>query len=74
MKLRAGLLACLFLLGLATPPALAAADDYPKHQIKIIVPFPAGAGPDQVARMLAQYLQETLGQTVRDRESCRRAR
>jgi len=22
-------------------------DDYPKRQIKIIVPFPGGAGPDQ---------------------------
>lgn len=64
MKLRSGLLAGLVLLGLALPQAVAAADDYPKRQIKIIVPFPAGAGPDQVARMLGQYLQETLGQAV----------
>jgi len=64
MKLRSGLLAGLILLGLAAPPAAAAADTYPTHQIKIIVPFPAGAGPDQVARMLGQYLQETFGQTV----------
>jgi tripartite-type tricarboxylate transporter receptor subunit TctC len=61
MKLRMGLLTCLFLLTLAIPPAKAA-EDYPRHQVKIIVPFPAGAGPDQVARMLAQYLQEALGQ------------
>jgi tripartite-type tricarboxylate transporter receptor subunit TctC len=64
MKLRSGLLAGLVLLGLAIPQAVVAADDYPKRQLKIIVPFPAGAGPDQVARMLGQYLQEALGQAV----------
>jgi len=64
MNLRSGLLAGLVLLGLAAPQAAAAADDYPKRQIKIIVPFPAGAGPDQVARMLGQHLQDALGQTV----------
>jgi tripartite-type tricarboxylate transporter receptor subunit TctC len=64
MKLRSGLLAGLVLLGLALPQAVAAADDYPRRQVKIIVPFPAGAGPDQVARMLGQYLQEALGQAV----------
>jgi tripartite-type tricarboxylate transporter receptor subunit TctC len=64
MKLRSGLFAGLILLGLSIPHSVAAADDYPKRQIKIIVPFPAGAGPDQVARMLGQYLQQTLGQAV----------
>ena len=63
MKLRSGVLAGLLLLGLACPYAYAA-DDYPSRQIKIIVPFPAGAGPDQVARLLGQRLQEDLGQTV----------
>jgi tripartite-type tricarboxylate transporter receptor subunit TctC len=63
MKLRSILFAGL-LLALAAPQAVAAADDYPNRQIKIIVPFPAGAGPDQVARMLGQYLQDALGQTV----------
>src|SRR5712675_114328 len=64
MKLRSILLAGFVLSGLASPQALAAADDYPKRQIKIIVPFPAGAGPDQVARMLGQYLGDAWGQTV----------
>src|SRR3982074_2173260 len=64
MKLRSGLLAGLVLLGFAVPQAVAAADDYQKRQIKIIVPFPAGAGPDQVARMLGQHLQDAFGQTV----------
>jgi tripartite-type tricarboxylate transporter receptor subunit TctC len=63
MKLRSGVLAGLLLLGLACPYAHAAAE-YPSRQIKIIVPFPAGAGPDQVARLLGQRLQEELGQTV----------
>jgi tripartite-type tricarboxylate transporter receptor subunit TctC len=40
------------------------ADDYPQRQIRIIVPFPAGAGPDQVARLLGQHLQDAFGQTV----------
>lgn len=44
--------------------ASAADDDYPKRPIRLIVPFPAGAGPDQVARMLGQYFQDTMGQTV----------
>jgi tripartite-type tricarboxylate transporter receptor subunit TctC len=62
MKLRSILLAGLVLSALAAP--CAAADEYPARQIKIIVPFPAGAGPDQVARLLGQHLQDTLGQTV----------
>jgi tripartite-type tricarboxylate transporter receptor subunit TctC len=64
MRLRPGILAAVVLLGLMGPQPHAAADDYPTRQIKIIVPFPAGAGPDQVARMLGQRLQEALGQTV----------
>src|SRR4051794_1644344 len=64
MKLRLGLLGGLLLLGPAVPHANAAEDDYPKRQIKIIVPFPAGAGPDQVARMLGQHLQDAFAQTV----------
>src|SRR3954469_4869632 len=64
MKLRLVLFASLVLLGFTGSPAVAAADDYPKRQIKIIVPFPAGAGPDQVARMLGQHLQDGFAQTV----------
>jgi tripartite-type tricarboxylate transporter receptor subunit TctC len=64
MRLRSGVLAGLLLLGLAVPHANAADDEYPKRQIRIIVPFPAGAGPDQVARMLGQHLQDAFAQTV----------
>ena len=58
------LLAALVLSGFASPQAAVAVDDYPTRPIKIIVPFPAGAGPDQVARLLGQHLQEAFGQTV----------
>jgi len=54
----------VLLLGCAISQAIAADGDYPQRQIKIVVPFPAGAGPDQVARMLGQHLQEAFGQTV----------
>ena len=64
MRLRSFLLAGLVVLGFAAPQGAAAANDYPKRQIRIIVPFPAGAGPDQVARLLAQHLQEAFSQTV----------
>src|SRR3954471_19787634 len=63
MKLSLGAVAAAILFGLAASPA-DAADDYPSRQIKIIVPFPAGAGPDQVARLLGQQLQDALGQAV----------
>jgi tripartite-type tricarboxylate transporter receptor subunit TctC len=64
MKLRSVLLAGFVISGFAAPHVVAAADDYPKRQIRIIVPFPAGAGPDQVARLLGQHLQQAFGQTV----------
>ena len=54
--------ACLMVLAFAAPRAVA--DDYPRHQIKIIVPFPGGAAPDQVARLLGIHLQHALGQPV----------
>src|SRR5712675_18898 len=63
MKLRLGLLAVAVVLGFGGPRANAA-EDYPRRQIRIVVPFPAGAGPDQVARMLGQYLQDAFAQTV----------
>ena len=43
--------------------ALAAAQDWPVRPVRIIVPFAAGATPDVVARLLADYLQDKLQQT-----------
>jgi tripartite-type tricarboxylate transporter receptor subunit TctC len=64
MRLWSGVLAAMVLLGALNSQAVAASDDYPKRPIKIIVPFPAGAGPDQVARMLGQHLGDSWGQSV----------
>src|SRR5581483_12467466 len=63
MRLRSGFLAFLWALATATP-AFAADDSYPQRQIKIIVPFPGGAGPDQVARLVGKHLQDAFGQPV----------
>lgn len=37
---------------------------FPSKPIRIIVPYPAGGTTDQVARMIAQPMQELLGQTI----------
>jgi tripartite-type tricarboxylate transporter receptor subunit TctC len=52
---------CIMLAALA-PNALAQA--YPSKPIRIIVPFPAGGTTDIVARLVAQRMTETMGQTV----------
>src|SRR5206468_730973 len=46
-----------------------AQQDYPTHAVKVVVPFAAGGPADVYARVLAQRLQETLGQAfiVEDR-------
>ncbi|HTF16211.1 MAG TPA: tripartite tricarboxylate transporter substrate binding protein, partial [Burkholderiales bacterium] len=49
-------------IALAGAAAAASAQDYPSHPVKLVVPFPAGAGPDTVARILSQQLHESLGQ------------
>src|SRR5689334_9336643 len=64
MRLRSMVLACIWAIAFAAPQPGRADDDYPKRQIKIIVPFPGGAGPDNVARLLGRHLQEALGQPV----------
>ena len=40
----------------------AAAQSYPNHPIRVIVPFQAGSAPDQVIRITTQKMQGTLGQ------------
>jgi tripartite-type tricarboxylate transporter receptor subunit TctC len=42
----------------------ARADTYPSHPITIIVPFAAGGPSDAMARILAERMKITLGQTV----------
>src|ERR1700750_9977 len=39
------------------------ADDYPSRTVTMIVPYPAGGPTDELARILAQYLTNSLKQT-----------
>src|SRR5262245_42041877 len=40
------------------------AQGYPDRPIKLVVPFPAGGATDTTARLVAQRLQASLGQTI----------
>jgi tripartite-type tricarboxylate transporter receptor subunit TctC len=45
-------------------PAYAPAQSWPQKPVKMIVPFPAGGGTDAIARIVAKYLTQRLGQQV----------
>jgi tripartite-type tricarboxylate transporter receptor subunit TctC len=54
-------------LGFAALPFVAvpaSADDYPTRPVRLICGFPAGSGPDIVARIIAQGMSDKLGQSV----------
>jgi tripartite-type tricarboxylate transporter receptor subunit TctC len=61
MSWRLPALAAALALAFAAP---AAAQDYPQQPIHLIIPFGPGGGSDIVGRILAQALQEKLGQPV----------
>jgi len=42
----------------------ALADNFPSHSITIVVPFSAGGPSDALARIMAERMQRTLGQTL----------
>lgn len=52
------------LLGLLMTGIVAAQDKFPEGPVKIIVPFAAGGGVDNAARLLAKQLQTDLGVPV----------
>ncbi len=58
-KAMRNILAAALLLGAA---CAASAQGYPSRAVKFVVPFPPGALPDQIARVLGRELQESLGQ------------
>lgn len=61
MTLKSTLLAAaLALFGAAA----AAADEWPTKPVRIVTPFPAGAGPEGVLRVLAEKLQKKWGKPV----------
>src|SRR5579872_628290 len=45
-------------------PALAHADDYPSRPVRLIVAFTPGGSADLTARLIADKMRTTLGQTV----------
>ncbi|ANN68430.1 tripartite tricarboxylate transporter substrate binding protein [Bordetella bronchialis] len=49
---------------LALPQAARAANDYPAMPVRLIVPYTAGGGVDLIARLMAERLHDTLGQSI----------
>ena len=45
-------------------PALAAAQDFPNRQIRLIVPFPPGGPNDIIARVVGQRMSELTKQPI----------
>ena len=59
-----GFLRMLAAAGLALAATGAGAQPYPSKPITIVVPFAAGSGTDSIARIIGQYLQNALNQSV----------
>ena len=57
-----GVRLCAIAAGLLFAWAPVSAADYPTRRVTIVVPFAAGGSADVYARVLAQYLQDDLGQ------------
>jgi len=51
-------------LALPALPRLSVADSYPSRRITMVVPFAPGALSDIIARVMAEGMQASLGQTV----------
>lgn len=59
-----GLLAAAGLTLAAAVPLAAQAQAFPSRPVTLVVPFPAGGGPDLAARIIAEKLAPRLGQPV----------
>jgi tripartite-type tricarboxylate transporter receptor subunit TctC len=62
LKRLTGAVAGVLALGLAAAPAQA--QDYPTRPITVIVPFAAGGPTDVIARIVADNMSKTLGQSI----------
>jgi tripartite-type tricarboxylate transporter receptor subunit TctC len=56
--------AALFPLLLAALPHPAAAQTYPDRPVTLVVPYPAGGGNDVLARLVAEKMAKSLGQSI----------
>src|SRR5215471_17851664 len=53
----------LVLSALLLSPAVAFAQDWPAKTVRLIVPFGPGSTPDMIGRLVADYMQQKLGQS-----------
>ena len=51
-------------MAVAAPAVLRAQAQYPSRAVRIVVPVPAGATTDLLARLIANRLSETMGQSL----------
>jgi tripartite-type tricarboxylate transporter receptor subunit TctC len=58
------LVRALFLIGLLVSPGVLAAQEFPNHPIKFIVPFPAGGPADTISRIVTEKMSSILGQPI----------
>jgi tripartite-type tricarboxylate transporter receptor subunit TctC len=58
------LMRALCLIGFLAWPVILAAQDFPNHPIKFIVPFPAGGPSDTISRILTEKMASLLGQPI----------
>jgi tripartite-type tricarboxylate transporter receptor subunit TctC len=54
----------VILLGAAGWPLCAHSQNYPNRPITVVVPFPAGGPTDTIARIMAERMRVSLGQSV----------
>jgi tripartite-type tricarboxylate transporter receptor subunit TctC len=57
-------MAALLSAAATLPFAATAQDNYPGAPIRLIVPYTAGGGVDLIARLMAERLHDTLGQSI----------
>ena len=61
-KRRLSVLMAAIVLGASTPVTAATVQSYPSRPVVLVVPFPAGGGPDLLCRLIAEKLRTNLGQ------------